>query len=433
MPYSSMSQMNSVLKGIKPPITLSQANHIANMADSITDVENSWAVAIANFKREYKVQGNGWVKKDKKELMVGLKTLTIGNENLIVLWTSNAFKDLEKEIFSTKAWQDYVDRRDHTGRKDRVWFWHVKGTDFADVIWQGMVGRILVEVAKVDDTEYGRKMFDALENPDRYPDLLPYGWGTSHGYAYPRFLKRDGVYNFVEKFETTVLPLHRASNWFGGLKEVIRMPKGLTKEKEASLVQLLGEDLATAILSDAEKASDTLEGLVDFKELGITAEQLAEAILEQAEKAKTAKKVEKVSGSESDDEDEEDDDGEIWEMELDDTLIKEIAENVPLPEGIVTKKELDDFAVALKEQIEDSMAKAVKELFESKETSLEEGVKQAIAGTLKLRPYVASNAKDNTSEDLADVLEEREKARKNGKDKTVDSVGSVVNMMLGDR
>jgi len=60
-----MEDVNPALKGIKPPITLAQANMIADWADKIEDVESPWAVAIAQFKKLYEKNeaGTGWVKK----------------------------------------------------------------------------------------------------------------------------------------------------------------------------------------------------------------------------------------------------------------------------------------------------------------------------------------------------------------------------------
>ena len=64
MPYKSMEEVNPALRGIKPPITLAQANLIAKWADSIDEAgtaESAWAAAIAMFKRKYHVEGNRWV------------------------------------------------------------------------------------------------------------------------------------------------------------------------------------------------------------------------------------------------------------------------------------------------------------------------------------------------------------------------------------
>lgn len=67
MPYKNLKDINPALKGIDPPISLSQANEIAKQADAIgSDKEkNGWAIAISNFKKTHKVEDGKWVKKEK--------------------------------------------------------------------------------------------------------------------------------------------------------------------------------------------------------------------------------------------------------------------------------------------------------------------------------------------------------------------------------
>jgi hypothetical protein len=66
-PYKSIGDINPSLKGIDPPISLSQANEIAKQADAIgqSDKVNGWAVAISSFKKSHIVQDGKWVKKEK--------------------------------------------------------------------------------------------------------------------------------------------------------------------------------------------------------------------------------------------------------------------------------------------------------------------------------------------------------------------------------
>ena len=71
MPYSKIEDANPSLRGIKPPISLEQANLIASWADGMEKgdaaVESPWGVAIAQFKKVYEVQGDKWVKKAESE------------------------------------------------------------------------------------------------------------------------------------------------------------------------------------------------------------------------------------------------------------------------------------------------------------------------------------------------------------------------------
>ena len=63
MPWSSMEGVPASLKGIRPSITLEQANAIASIADGLSNVESPWAVAIATFKKGHVVKDGAWVKR----------------------------------------------------------------------------------------------------------------------------------------------------------------------------------------------------------------------------------------------------------------------------------------------------------------------------------------------------------------------------------
>ncbi len=81
MPYESMEDVNPAIKGVEPPVTLAQANIIAEWADRIEeegDVESPYAVAIAQFKETYKVADDRWVKRTMasiRELWEAVKRL----------------------------------------------------------------------------------------------------------------------------------------------------------------------------------------------------------------------------------------------------------------------------------------------------------------------------------------------------------------------
>lgn len=67
MPYKSMKDVNKSIRGIKPAVTLEQANIIAKWADSIENKAIAWPVAISQFKKLYKIDGEGWSKRTKKD------------------------------------------------------------------------------------------------------------------------------------------------------------------------------------------------------------------------------------------------------------------------------------------------------------------------------------------------------------------------------
>ena len=70
-PYAKISDANSAIRGIDPPVSLEQANKIASDADSIgtDEKKNGWAISISNFKKTHEVKNGKWVKKSEKEEM----------------------------------------------------------------------------------------------------------------------------------------------------------------------------------------------------------------------------------------------------------------------------------------------------------------------------------------------------------------------------
>ncbi|MFA5322347.1 MAG: hypothetical protein WC373_06695 [Smithella sp.] len=67
MPYNSLKDINPSLKGIKPPITLEQANSIASTADGMEakDIKGAWGIAIKQFKQFHTVRNKKWVERNK--------------------------------------------------------------------------------------------------------------------------------------------------------------------------------------------------------------------------------------------------------------------------------------------------------------------------------------------------------------------------------
>lgn len=67
--YKNIEDANPAIRGIEPPITVSQANEIARQADAIGSDEekNGWAISISNFKKTHRVEDGKWVKKEGKE------------------------------------------------------------------------------------------------------------------------------------------------------------------------------------------------------------------------------------------------------------------------------------------------------------------------------------------------------------------------------
>jgi len=148
------------------------------------------------------------------ETQNGIKTFEAQDGNTwLLVWTTNAFIDREKEIFTTKSIQDFVERHEQDDTKGEFWFWHNQGTKFGDIKLQAVVGRFLIEAGPFDDTVNGRTFKEFFqEYPSGHPDIAPDGWGASHGYTYNPEDRKDGVYDWFEKHETSVLPRSVAAN-----------------------------------------------------------------------------------------------------------------------------------------------------------------------------------------------------------------------------
>jgi hypothetical protein len=375
-----------------------------------------------------------WELPSTKELEYGIKSLS---GNRILLWSTNAFEDDEGEIFATKALENYVERKDlGVGSRGRVWFWHVPGTDFADINWQGVIGRYLVEVAQYDDTPYAAAMKEALEHAEKYPELLPNGWGLSQGYLYRASDKVDGVYSFLEKYETSVLPLHRASNkltMMQGVKEDMT----ISAEKKKALAALVGEELAEEVLAGTSEASDMLEKLgAAFKEKqeekGMKkkvddAELEEEKMVEEETEEEPEAEMKEEAVAEDSEEDtlveseEFDTDEGEFEMELDEDAVKALISQIPVESAVKEAIGSKDFQSSLRKVVAQELKSILPGLMQAMLGTKEEIAKEALTGRITLKPYVPSQATDN----LVDMGEKGKK-----EPETPDVVAAVVSNML---
>lgn len=171
---------------------------------------------------------------------VGFKTLKAKDGRLwLQTWTTNAFEDRDEELFATKAIEDFVDRHEADGQKGEFWFWHLPGAKMGTIHWQAVVGRFLVQMGPFDDTPMGRKWAEFFgHHPAGHPTIAPEGWGTSHGFWYDEKDRDDGVYDWFDSFETTVLPLAAASNPYTQMEVLAAM-----NDAQKSALQSIGSEL----------------------------------------------------------------------------------------------------------------------------------------------------------------------------------------------
>lgn len=148
---------------------------------------------------------------------------------LMVIRSSNAYLDREKEIVRQKALQGYVETcwKDNEFVGDNLLLlWHA-GDPIGDIIYAEMIGPFLLEVARersnavVNLAEDGephiettvRSVWDALENE---PDM-----GASIQFFYVTSDREDGIYDVIHKVETSVLPRWAAANYITD-SEIVR-------------------------------------------------------------------------------------------------------------------------------------------------------------------------------------------------------------------
>lgn len=200
---------------------------------------------------EEEIAAGGWF---KGQSAVGVKK--VGDQYWYVTWSTNAFRDREQEIFSTKSLEKYVQEAEK--KSDRGYFnlWHIPNTDFAEKKWQGVAGRFLIEAGPFLDNEMGQAAFKFFkEYADGHKNLAPEGWGCSPEYRYLPEERKTGVYDNVWITRTSTLPKMAAANiWTQG-----GMTMALTKEQEKAAKEIFGEELTKQIIKSAEDKTKELE------------------------------------------------------------------------------------------------------------------------------------------------------------------------------
>jgi hypothetical protein len=120
-----------------------------------------------------------------------------------------------------------------------------------------------VEAGPFDDTDFAQAAKEFFEEyPDGHPVVAPTGWGSSHGYEYIEQDREDGIYDWFEKRETSVLPKTVAANIYSPGPEVLKV----NDLQKAALSKIAGPDKADEIVAKGEELTKELEENVKFKE-----------------------------------------------------------------------------------------------------------------------------------------------------------------------
>lgn len=168
-----------------------------------------------------------------------------------VSFSSNPYRDRDRQFVSLKALQADVARADQDGVYGPLLFWHT-GAKLGDCDYNAMIGKILVESGTFVSPEIGEAVSHKAAD-------LQISLGMLHPLNQP---DKNGVFHIIRRYERSILPSGRASNPLTGflVKELVTMNK-FDVEKEAQLQQLLGPDLAKTVIQKAwalEKQADDL-------------------------------------------------------------------------------------------------------------------------------------------------------------------------------
>lgn len=197
MPWSKIEEAPANIRKLNgTALSLSQVNWIARVADGIPkgQVDNTWAVAIAQFKRAHTVKDGKWVKKggdEKKEHYASLDFNAMaledgdavsiiekndhGTYNIMTVSTA-ALPDREEETFTTKAMDYDIMEAERTGEFPEYRVFHSKHLGIGKVTKMRRVGIFAVDEGESYDDPFSLAVCEKMlaDNDGR--------WRVSRGF-----------------------------------------------------------------------------------------------------------------------------------------------------------------------------------------------------------------------------------------------------------
>lgn len=167
-----------------------------------------------------------------------------------VLFSSNAYRDLDREIVSTKALEEDVARTDETKEYGPLRWWHVDGFDIGDCDWRVVHGHTLIESGTFRSKALGER---TMKNAKK----LQVSIGFKHPPDQP---DGEGVYDKIRTFERSLLPRGKAANPFTRVFVSQEDDMATKAEKLAEFEKKYGMK-PDQFLAAAEEAEKELEGL----------------------------------------------------------------------------------------------------------------------------------------------------------------------------
>lgn len=182
--------------------------------------------------------------------------------NGVTRWHSvhtNNYEDLEGEILTEKAHDNYIARLDMgLVPMPVLQAWHTPGSEHgvADVVWRN--DHFIHAIGHFYDNEFGQKALKFYEKNAKNLKM-------SHGFTVPDWAFDGKHYSDYNTIEITTLPAFAAANPYTSFEELKTMVN--SPEKEKYLKEMLGEDGYTKLQqTDAAKAKalETLQ--VQYKD-----------------------------------------------------------------------------------------------------------------------------------------------------------------------
>jgi len=272
MRQETVGEMAKGMEQATALINLSTERIKADVADMSSEVETGEKVGkklrgsmMERIKTAYETlkEFMSWAEPEDEDLDMskGIAIKQVNGKPWFIAYSTNAFEDREKEIFSTKALEKYVEEAEQKQDRGYFNFWHIKTkaqpdlTDFAKKEWQGVEGRFLIEAGPFLDDEKGQAALKFFKQyPDGHPEIAPEGWGCSPEYRYLPEERKSGTYDNIWITRTSALPrLAAANTWTKGTTMAI------SEQQKQAANKIFGEALAEKIFKSAEDATKELE------------------------------------------------------------------------------------------------------------------------------------------------------------------------------
>lgn len=160
---------------------------------------------------------------------------------------TNVFEDRDNEILSQKAHDAYI-ARVNLGFVDKpeLWSYHTKGTKHgkADQVWEHK--GFVFALGHFDDTPEAQQAIKAYQKQRGQIEL-------SHGFTFPKWALKDGVYETYNTFEISTLPSGAAANPFTTFEEIQTMA---LSDKQAAWIKSTLGDAALKRVQEAQKTAE---------------------------------------------------------------------------------------------------------------------------------------------------------------------------------